>query len=111
MTRERESRPSMAAEAAPESVVATRDQDTEVRPVPHLTAVEIAESRPLYLLVVKTPAERVMRRTYLSLPAAEKAVRRAQARGSAVTLELHRLVPYTVGRELHGHEAVTYAKH
>ncbi|MCT1909670.1 hypothetical protein [Brachybacterium paraconglomeratum] len=46
-----------------------------------------------------------MRRTYLSLPAAEKAVRRAQSRGSAATLELHRVVPYTVGHELH--EAVS----
>ncbi|WP_420111542.1 hypothetical protein [Pseudactinotalea sp.] len=53
---------------------------------------------------MKTPAERVMRRTYLSLPAAEKAVRRAQARGSAATLELHRVVPYNVGHELHGDE-------
>lgn len=64
-------------------------QDTDRAPIPHL-------------LIVKTPAERVMRRTYLSLPAAEKAVRRAQERGSAVTLELHRVVPYTVGAELHG---------
>lgn len=81
---------------APESTVTAR--------IPHLTAADIALSRPLYLLVVKTPAERVMRRTYLSLPAAEKAVKRAQARGSAATLELHRVVPYTVGHELHGPE-------
>lgn len=91
---------------AVQSVVATRVQSTEQAPLPHLTAADIALSRPLYLLVVKTPSERVMRRTYLSLPAAEKAVRRAQARGSAATLELHRLVPYTVGADLHGLKAV-----
>ncbi|OFT58148.1 hypothetical protein HMPREF3159_07945 [Brachybacterium sp. HMSC06H03] len=79
-------------------------ESTGPAPIPHLTAAQIAESRPLYLLIVKTPSDRLMRRTFLSLPAAEKAVRRAQERGSAATLELHRVVPYTVGRELHGPE-------
>lgn len=99
-----ENRPSKA-EAAPEKRLATHSQDTEAPRFPHLTAAQIAESRPLYLLIVKTPTDRLTRRTYLSLPAAEKACRRAQARGSAATLELHRVVPYTVGAELH--EAVS----
>lgn len=70
--------------------------------VPRLNAAEIAQSRPLYLVVVKTTTDRRLRRVYLSLASAEKAAHRAQARGNAVTLELHRLVPYTVGAEHHG---------
>lgn len=91
---------------SPSHILSREDghQDTAPAPIPHLTAAQIAESRPLYLLIVKTPADRLMRRTYLSLPAAERAVRRAQARGSAATLELHRVVPYNVGHELHGPE-------
>lgn len=100
-----ESRPRQAAEAAPKSVVATQHQDTGAPSIPHLSASEIAASRPLYLLIVKTPTDRIARRCYLSLHAAEKACRRAQARGSAASLEMHRVVPYTVGAELH--EAVT----
>ena len=101
---EREGRPSKA-ETAPESVVATQYQDTGTPPIPHLSASEIAASRPLYLLIVKTPTDRLTRRCYLSLHAAEKACRRARERGSAATLEMHRVVPYTVGAELHGLEA------
>ena len=71
-------------------------------PAPLLTAAEIAESRPAYVVVVKTQSDRRVRRLFLSLASAEKAARRAQARGSAVSLELMRLVPYTVGAELHG---------
>lgn len=99
-----ENRPSMT-ETAPEKRLATQDQSTDLAPFPHLSAADIANSRPLYVLVVKTPTERLTRRTYLSLPAAEKACKRAQARGSAAMLELHRVVPYTVGAELH--EAVS----
>lgn len=101
MSRTRESRPSGATRAASESV-GTHSQDTGAPRIPHLSAAEIALSRPMYLLIVKTQTDRVLRRPYLSLPAAEKAAKRAQARGSAVTLELHRVVPYTVGAELHG---------
>lgn len=75
-------------------------QGTGALPIPHLSASEIAASRPLYLLVVKTPTDRLTRRCYLSLHAAEKACRRARERGSAATLEMHRVVPYTVGSEL-----------
>jgi hypothetical protein len=81
------------------NAVAALPQDTGAPRIPHLTAADIAAARPLYLLVVKTQADRVLRRTYLSLAAAEQAVKRAQARGQAVTLELHRLVPYTTGAE------------
>lgn len=95
----------MAAEAALKSVLRTHHQDTGAPRFPHLTAAEREASRPLYLLIVKTPSERITRRCYLSLHAAEKACRRAQARGSAASLEMHRVVPYTVGAELH--EAVT----
>lgn len=98
-------RPRKAAGAVSKSVVATHYQDTGAPRIPHLTAADIAASRPLYLLIVKTQADRVLRRTYLSLPAAEQAVKRAQGRGHAATLELHRLVPYTTGAELA--EAVT----
>lgn len=101
MSTRNESRPGGGSGAA-ESVVATHDQDTGAPRIPHLSAAEIALSRPMYLLIVKTQTDRVLRRPYLSLPAAEKAAKRAQARGSAVTLELHRVVPYTVGAELHG---------
>lgn len=99
-----ESRPSQP-EAAPEKRLATHSQDTGAPPIPHLSASEIAASRPLYLLIVKTPTDRLTRRCYLSLHAAEKACRRARERGSAATLEMHRVVPYTVGAELHGLEA------
>lgn len=100
MSPDMRNRPTMASEAVSDSA-RTQSQDTGAPRIPHLTADEIANSRPLYILVVKTVAERVTRRTYLSLPAAEKACKRAQARGHAVTLELHRVVPYTVGAELH----------
>ena len=53
-------------------------------PEPRLSATEIADA--------KSPAERISRRCYLSLHAAEKAVKRAQARGSAATLELRAVV-------------------
>lgn len=108
MTQPKENRPGggtgATSRSAHHSTTADAPESTVTARIPHLTAAEIAESRPLYLLIVKTPADRLMRRTYLSLPAAEKAVRRAQSRGSAATLELHRVVPYTVGRELHGLE-------
>ncbi|SLM98460.1 hypothetical protein FM106_15885 [Brachybacterium faecium] len=47
---------------------------------------------PLFVVITKTPADRISRRCYLSLHAAEKATKRAQARGSAATLELRAVV-------------------
>lgn len=98
--------------ATPEAVYADQMNSREAAShsigtsrIPHLSASEIAASRPLYLLIVKTPSDRLTRRCYLSLHAAEKACRRARERGSAATLEMHRVVPYTVGAELHGLEA------
>lgn len=96
---EQRSRPEGGLGAAG-NAVAAHPQDTGAPRIPHLTADDIAAARPLYLLVVKTQTDRVQRRTYLSLTAAEQAVKRAQARGHAATLELHRLVPYTTGAEL-----------
>lgn len=100
----RESRPRQAAEAAPKSVVVTQHQDTEAARIPHLSASEREVSRPLYVLLLKSPSDRITRRVYLSLHAAVKACRRAEARGCAVSLELCRVVPYAVGAELHGTE-------
>lgn len=89
-----ESRPSMA-ETAPESVVATQNQDTGAPRVPHLSADERINALPAYCLLVKSPGERITRRLFLSLPAAVRATERAQQRGSSVHLELCHIVPVT----------------
>lgn len=81
--------------------VTAHPQDTESPVPPHLTATEIRESRPTYVLIVKTPSDRITRRVYLSLHAAVRATERAQARGHAASLELCRLVPYVTGAALH----------
>lgn len=92
MTRARESRPSMAAEAAPESVVATLPQNTETAPVPHLTAAA-ARSRLADCYAVVAAGKSVRKHLYFNLPSAERAVRRAHARGADAHLILVRLVP------------------
>jgi hypothetical protein len=84
------------------SVLQAHSHDTAPVPVPRLTEAEICASRPLYVLITKTPSERITRRVYLSLHSATKAVQRAQARGNAASLELCRCVPYTVGSEIRG---------
>lgn len=106
MIHAKENRPGGASGATSRSTShsATADALESTLKAPRLSPAEIAESRPLYLVVIKTVTDRRVRRTFLSLAAAEKAARRAQARGQAVTLELHRLVPYTVGAELHSLE-------
>lgn len=101
----KESRPRQAAEAAPEKRLATQHQDTGAHPIPHLSASDIAASIPAYALLVMTPTQRVTRRLFLSLHAAVKAAERAQKRGSEAHLEMVRVVPYSVGAELHGLEA------
>ncbi|WP_445121457.1 hypothetical protein [Brachybacterium alimentarium] len=63
---------------------------------PRLSAADISQSLPAYILIVKTPTLRISRRVYLSLHAAVKACERAQARGHAATLEL---AHYTTGGE------------
>ena len=60
--------------------------------VPRLSAVDISDAMPLFIVIAKTPADRISRRCYLSLHAAEKAAKRARARGSAVSLELRAVV-------------------
>ena len=110
MSQSKRNRPGGVTEAIPHHELNSSQeypQDTGAPRFPHLTAAEREASRPLYLLIVKTPSERITRRCYLSLHAAEKACRRAQARGSAASLEMHRVVPYTVGAELHGLEVVS----
>lgn len=89
----RESRPGGATRAASESVVATHDQDTGAFPVPHLTAAEREAALTAYVLLLKSPTDRLSRRLFLSLPAAMRAAERAQQRGSAVHLELFYAVP------------------
>lgn len=59
---------------------------------PRLSANEIADAMPLFVVITKSQTERISRRCYLSLHAAEKAAKRARARGSAVTLELRAVV-------------------
>lgn len=86
MNSTRESRPSMAAETAPESVVATHDQATEARANPHPVI-------PAYCLLVTTPADRETRRLFLSLHAAVRAAARAERRGGRATVQLCRIVP------------------
>ncbi|MGP5376394.1 hypothetical protein ACTXM8_10420 [Brachybacterium alimentarium] len=87
----RESRPSKA-EAAPESVVATPPQDTGEPVALRLSRAEVLDALPTYILIVKTPTDRVTRRVYLSLHSAVKATERAQIRGHAATLELAQYV-------------------
>lgn len=65
---------------------------TGTPPVPRLSRADISDAVPLFVVIVKTPAERITRRCYLSLHAAEKAAKRARARGSAVSLELRAVV-------------------
>lgn len=108
-TTTRENRPDPKGEAAPEVRWTAHPQDTGEHPAPHLSPAEIAAFRPTYVLLVKTPTDRVTRRVYLSLHAAVKATERAQARGHAASLELARLVPYATGVELHGMEVGTDA--
>lgn len=79
----------------------TSDSLHSIASHPYLSAAEIQASRPSYVLIVKTPADRITRRVFLSLHGAVKACERAQARGNAAHLELCRLVPYMTGAELH----------
>lgn len=79
----------------------TNSDSTPAPAIPVLTAGEITASRPCYVLVVKTPSDRITRRVFLSLHAAVKATERSEARGHAAHLELLRLVPYLTGAELH----------
>lgn len=93
MTQAQESRPSPAAETAPEKRLATHPQDTGHLRTPHLTRAEVLAATPAYALIVKIPTGRVTRRLYLTLDAAAKAAQRAEARGHAASLEFVRLIP------------------
>ena len=88
----KQNRPGGGSGAA-QSVVATHDQDTGAQPVPHLTAAEREAALTAYVLLLKSPTDRLSRRLFLSLPAAMRAAERAQQRGSAVHLELFYAVP------------------
>lgn len=92
MTRERESRPSTTAGAAPDSVVATHPHDTETGTVPHLTATD-ARQRLTDCYAVVVAGKTIRKHLYFGLPAAERAVRQAHARGAVAHLVLVRLVP------------------
>ena len=70
------------------SVVATPHQDTGSTPAPHLSADEIAAATTGYVLIVKTPTDRIVRRVFLSLHSAVKAAQRAQDRGHAASVHL-----------------------
>lgn len=85
------SRPGGGSGAA-ESVVATPPQDTEKPVAMPLSRPEVLDALPTYILIVKTPTDRLIRRVYLSLHSAVKATERAQARGHAATLELAQYV-------------------
>lgn len=87
------SRPSLAAETAPEMRVTAHPQDTETLERPHLSPSEIAQALTGYALIVRTDmAGHPHRRLYLSWGAATAAAERAQRRGHAVHLESVRLV-------------------
>lgn len=94
-------RPGRSPETASTNNDLTSPQATEAPRTPHLSAAEIAASKPTYVLIVRTPTDRITRRVFLSLHAAVKASQRAEARGHAISLELCRLVPYMTGAELH----------
>lgn len=94
MTANERSRPRWPTGAAHSSTLNTHSEPTAAPEVLRLTQAERDAIRPLYVLIVKTEAERVTRRVYLSLPAAVKATQRAQARGHAASLELHRILPH-----------------
>lgn len=64
--------------------------------IPHLTADERSAAIPAYVLLLKSPKDRITRRLFLSLPGAIRAAERAQQRGSATHLELFHAVPVTV---------------
>lgn len=88
-----ENRPGATSEAIPNSSIhSTADslQGTAGLPIPHLSRSEVADAIPAYVLIVKTPTQRVTRRVYLSLHSAVKACERARTRGHAATLELAR---------------------
>lgn len=87
-----ESRPRLAAEAAPKSVVTTRDQSTDRAPLPHVDRAEaLARLRDCYAVVVA--GKTVRKHLYFNLPAAQRAVARAKERGATAHLILVRLVP------------------
>ena len=92
MSRARESRPGGATRAASESVVATQDQYTGDTPRPHVDRAEaIARLRDCYAVVVA--GKTVRKHLYFNLPAAQRAVARAEDRGATAHLILVRLVP------------------
>lgn len=92
MVSTQKSRPSMAAETAPKSVVATHPQDTETATVPHLTATD-ARQRLTDCYAVVVAGKTIRKHLYFGLPAAERAARQAHARGAVAHLILVRLVP------------------
>lgn len=89
-------RPGDHPEAASKRLAA-RDQDTEPAPAPRLSHAEIETSLPLYVIVTKSPTDRINRRVYLSLHSAVKAVQRAEQRGNAAELTMMRCAPYKAG--------------
>ncbi|MGP5640193.1 hypothetical protein ACTXPS_12175 [Brachybacterium tyrofermentans] len=90
-----ESGPGMSSEAAPKAL-ATHPQSTGKPVALRLERAEVLAALPAYILIVKTPTQRVTRRVYLSLHSAVKACERAQLRGHAASLEL---AEYTVRGE------------
>lgn len=81
----RESRPGTTSTRAAHDRNSTGPDST-------LTTSDIASAMPVYVLIVRTPTDRIGRRVFLSLHGAVKACERAQARGHAASLELARYV-------------------
>lgn len=95
MNTQKETRTSAESGAGPSTTYmgARRNPDsTGAVTEPRLSAADIADAMPLFIVIARTPADRISRRCYLSLHAAEKAARRARDRGSAVSLELRAVV-------------------
>lgn len=75
-----------------QSTTADAPESTGERVALRLSRAEVHTALPAYILIVKTPTDRIARRVYLSLHSAVKACERAQARGHAATLELAQYV-------------------
>lgn len=98
MTHDMENRPSEVTEAAPESV-ATHPQDTGF-------TRDAAMDRLTGAFAVIVAGKTVRKHLYFNLPAAQRAVARAETRGATAHMILVRLVPVGA-HELDPLEAVT----
>lgn len=92
MPQTKENRPGGATGATSRSTMQSTTADapepTGDRVATRLDRAEVLDALPAYVLIVKTPTQRISRRVFLSLHSAVRACERAQQRGHAATLEL-----------------------